>query len=129
MFSCEFCEISKNIFSYRTPLVAASRRTLTDPPGDERLQNKRLRIVKEEDAQQWSLPKKLYSNENFRGVHNRKRHKNKFYSRHDALSVWMSLKFLNSHLRQRFSKKIHCSSRWTRDTKRYKIEWETLRAH
>ena len=24
MFSCEFCEISKNIFSYRTPLVAAS---------------------------------------------------------------------------------------------------------
>ena len=64
MFSCEFCEISKNIFSYRTPLVAAPRRTLTDPPGDERLQNKRLRIVKEEDAQQWSLPKKLYSNEN-----------------------------------------------------------------
>ena len=24
MFSCEFCEIPKNIFSYRTPLVAAS---------------------------------------------------------------------------------------------------------
>ena len=24
MFSCEFCEISKNTFSYRTPLVAAS---------------------------------------------------------------------------------------------------------
>ena len=24
MFSCEFCEISKNIFYYRTPLVAAS---------------------------------------------------------------------------------------------------------
>ena len=24
VFSCEFCEISKNIFSYRTPLVAAS---------------------------------------------------------------------------------------------------------
>ena len=23
VFSCEFCEISKNIFSYRTPLVAA----------------------------------------------------------------------------------------------------------
>ena len=23
MFSCEFCEISKNIFLYRTPLVAA----------------------------------------------------------------------------------------------------------
>ena len=23
MFSCEFCEISKNIFSYRTPPVAA----------------------------------------------------------------------------------------------------------
>ena len=24
VFSCEFCEISKNIFFYRTPLVAAS---------------------------------------------------------------------------------------------------------
>ena len=24
MFSCEFCQISKNTFSYRTPLVAAS---------------------------------------------------------------------------------------------------------
>ena len=24
MFSCEFCEISKNTFTYRTPLVAAS---------------------------------------------------------------------------------------------------------
>ena len=24
MFSCEFCEMSKNTFSYRTPLVAAS---------------------------------------------------------------------------------------------------------
>ena len=24
VFSCEFCEISKNIFSYRTTLVAAS---------------------------------------------------------------------------------------------------------
>ena len=24
MFSCEFCEISKNNFSYRTPPVAAS---------------------------------------------------------------------------------------------------------
>ena len=25
MFSCEYCKISKNIFSYRTPQVAASR--------------------------------------------------------------------------------------------------------
>ena len=24
MFSCEFCKISKNTFSYRTPMVAAS---------------------------------------------------------------------------------------------------------
>ena len=24
VFSCEFCEISQNTFSYRTPLVAAS---------------------------------------------------------------------------------------------------------
>ena len=24
MFSCEFCEISKDTFSYRTPLVVAS---------------------------------------------------------------------------------------------------------
>ena len=24
LFSCEFCEISKNTFSYKTPLVAAS---------------------------------------------------------------------------------------------------------
>ena len=28
VFSCEFCEISKNIFSYRTPLVAASENFL-----------------------------------------------------------------------------------------------------
>ena len=27
VFSCEFCEISKNTFSYRTPLVAASDST------------------------------------------------------------------------------------------------------
>ena len=26
VFSCEFCEISKNTFSYRTPLVAASEK-------------------------------------------------------------------------------------------------------
>ena len=26
LFSCEFCEISKNTFSYRTPLVSASER-------------------------------------------------------------------------------------------------------
>ena len=26
VFSCEFCEISKNTFCYRTPLVAASER-------------------------------------------------------------------------------------------------------
>ena len=26
VFSCEFCEISKNTFSYRTPPVAASER-------------------------------------------------------------------------------------------------------
>ena len=28
VFYCEFCEISKNIFSYRTPLVAASENGL-----------------------------------------------------------------------------------------------------
>ena len=28
MFSCEFCEISKNTFSYRTSLVAASEKRL-----------------------------------------------------------------------------------------------------
>ena len=28
MFSCEFCEISKNTFSYRTPPVAASGLTM-----------------------------------------------------------------------------------------------------
>ena len=28
VFSCEFCEISKNTFFYRTPLVAASENTL-----------------------------------------------------------------------------------------------------
>ena len=27
VFSCEFCQISKNTFSYRTPLVAASDRS------------------------------------------------------------------------------------------------------
>ena len=26
VFSCKFCEISKNTFPYRTPLVAASKR-------------------------------------------------------------------------------------------------------
>ena len=30
LFSCEFCEISKNNFSYRTPLVAASELTRRD---------------------------------------------------------------------------------------------------
>ena len=29
MFSSEFCEISKNTFSYRTPLVAASMHSMT----------------------------------------------------------------------------------------------------
>ena len=29
VFSCEFCEITKNIFFYRTPPVAASKPTLT----------------------------------------------------------------------------------------------------
>ena len=29
MFSCEFCEISKNTFSYRTPLVATKFLNLT----------------------------------------------------------------------------------------------------
>ena len=29
VFSCEFCEISKNTFSNRTPLVAASADTTT----------------------------------------------------------------------------------------------------
>ena len=29
VFSCEFCEISKNTFSYRTPLVAASEKSRT----------------------------------------------------------------------------------------------------
>ena len=28
MFSCEFCEISKNIFSHRIPPLGASRSTL-----------------------------------------------------------------------------------------------------
>ena len=28
VFSCEFCEISKNTFSYRTPLVAASVKSI-----------------------------------------------------------------------------------------------------
>ena len=28
MLSCEFCEISKNIFFYRTPLVVASKNVL-----------------------------------------------------------------------------------------------------
>ena len=30
VFSCEFCEISKNIFYYRTPLVAASVYFITE---------------------------------------------------------------------------------------------------
>ena len=31
VFSCEFCEISKNIFFYRTPPVAASRVSKNSP--------------------------------------------------------------------------------------------------
>ena len=31
VFSCEFCEISKNNFSYRTPPMAASRETQLTP--------------------------------------------------------------------------------------------------
>ena len=57
VFSCEFCVISKNKFSNRTPPVAAFERALTDLPTDERLQYKRFRIVREEEAQKWSLPK------------------------------------------------------------------------
>ena len=30
VFSCEFCEISKNTFSYRTPPVAASETTVNE---------------------------------------------------------------------------------------------------
>ena len=30
MFSCEFCEISKNTFFYRTPLVAVSEGAITE---------------------------------------------------------------------------------------------------
>ena len=30
VFSCEFCEISKNTFSYRTPPVATSKPRLTE---------------------------------------------------------------------------------------------------
>ena len=34
VFSCEFCEISKNAFSYRTPLVAASDSKLSELTDD-----------------------------------------------------------------------------------------------
>ena len=30
VFSCEFCEISKNTFSYRTPLVTASKSWMSE---------------------------------------------------------------------------------------------------
>ena len=33
VFSCEFCEISKNIYSYRTPPVAASGRPIATKLG------------------------------------------------------------------------------------------------
>ena len=33
VFSCEFCKISKNTFSYRTPLVAASWNKTREPTG------------------------------------------------------------------------------------------------
>ena len=38
LFFCEFCEISKNTFSYRTPLVAASGRGLLEikPPSNHK---------------------------------------------------------------------------------------------
>ena len=32
VFSCEFCEISKNTFYYRTPLVAASDKVNVNTP-------------------------------------------------------------------------------------------------
>ena len=41
VFSFEFCEISKNTFSYRTPLVAASIRTLKSLMGIKHTKGKR----------------------------------------------------------------------------------------
>ena len=35
VLSCEFCEISKNTFFHRTPLVAASKRNKNPWQGDE----------------------------------------------------------------------------------------------
>ena len=35
MFSCEFCEISKSTFSYRTPPVAASEFMILEPSDDK----------------------------------------------------------------------------------------------
>ena len=46
MFSCAFCEIFKNAFFYRTPLVAASEELMNDPGcSQQQLQKQRLRGV------------------------------------------------------------------------------------
>ena len=42
VFSCEFCEILKNTFSWRTPLVASVRRTLLNFPTYVTLSYKKL---------------------------------------------------------------------------------------
>ena len=51
VFSCEFCEISKNTFFHRTPLVAASvrYRCLQDPKYVSALSNQIFKI--ESDAE------------------------------------------------------------------------------
>ena len=45
VFSCEFCEISKNTLSYRTPLVAVSvkKRLLLHMSSDSKIQNGKKR--------------------------------------------------------------------------------------
>ena len=70
VFSCEFCEISKNIFSYRTPLVAASELNVTKIllryPLDLEVSKKAPKCFKEHEQSKChtaaQLTKQLYLN-------------------------------------------------------------------
>ena len=57
MFSCEFCEISKNTFSYRTPSVAASAQSIfaATPNGIRRMAQRGLAVVMKHWAIEFSL--------------------------------------------------------------------------
>ena len=61
VFSCEFCKISKNTFSYRTPLVAASGYSSKRNANDK----------KQQQQQQQQRTKKQTKKSNNKGLRNK----------------------------------------------------------